>query len=414
MNRATSYGIALSACLAAACGVNNTLDQGDGLGPQSTGFENVAVCASRRHLPVTRELYCETDRPRSYTLNGACHIEEANPTRLLFTADDTGTGSVGVSNIATRTVQADLVRSEIDSLPFYHNGLVFVLHRYGFDRIDIIDPARNFARVGQHSLRRPDGVSSNPHGIAFRDDWVALVTEFGSGDLALMDFCRPPADSHVGDIDLRAYADGDGRPEMSLIVACGDTFFVTIQRLTPTFDPTDAERIVAVDGRGCTAYPDEEPLLFGGFLARQVRKDPTNEQGALFLTTGIERVDFAGRTVTWLVPPERLARVGITRFQPQSFDLHSSGDIYLAAYREDFSAVDIWRLRPGDALPQRVIVGLEARERTLEIVGDELWFGNTRRGAEGLHVYRLGDGDPVHVAGPLRTGLPPKSIMAIP
>jgi hypothetical protein len=61
-----------------------------------------------------------------------------------------------------------------------------------------------------------------------------------------------------------------------------------------------------------------------------------------------------------------------------------------------------------------VISGLNATEKTLEIVADELWFGDTTTGSEGVRVYDLTVNPPSLVAGPLSTGLPPASMLAIP
>jgi hypothetical protein len=147
-----------------------------------------------------------------------------------------------------------------------------------------------------------------------------------------------------------------------------------------------------------------------------VRQDPSDTTGhsVVVLSTGIERVDLATGSVSWIVPDTALEAAGIGGYQPQSFDFHGEDTIYLAAYRSDYSAVDVWRFDLTDDTPEVVISELNAREKTLEVIGDELWFGDTTAGQEGLRVYDLTKDPPALIAGPLGVGLPPKSMLAIP
>jgi hypothetical protein len=117
------------------------------------------------------------------------------------------------------------------------------------------------------------------------------------------------------------------------------------------------------------------------------------------------------------VPPESFAAAGIGGMrQPQSFDVDDDGAIaWLAAYDEDFVQVRLYRvaLDSGDP-PEPFADDFDSVERTLELVGDRLWYGSTRRGAPGLWVFDVSVDPPAVVAGPLDTGLPPYSVVAIP
>ncbi len=57
--------------------------------------------------------------------------------------------------------------------------------------------------------------------------------------------------------------------------------------------------------------------------------------------------------------------------------------------------------------------GFNSVERALEVIGDELWVGDSTLGASGLRVFDLTNNFEA-LAGPLTTGLPPYSMIAIP
>jgi hypothetical protein len=348
-------------------------------------------------------------------------VETTEPGRLVVTTSDDSTGGVSVVDVGDRKVQTDVALSENDSRPFFAGDQVYVIHRLGFDRIDILDPNDGFRLIGQHPVSEEAGSRSpNPQAIALASDGGAFVSNFGSPFLHVYDLEQPPGESLVKRIDLSGFADADGRPEQSLLVSCGSTLFVAARRLDNDFQRTGPEILIPIDAASCQPY--EQTLTNLGWFARAVRQDPSDHQGhtVVMLTTGLERVNLATGDVSWLVSDETLASVGIEGFQAQSFDFHGKDTVYLAAYRADYSAVDVWRISLADgpskaeAPPQVVITGLNATEKTLEIIADELWFGDTTTGGEGLRVYDLTVSPPRLVAGPLSTGLPPASMLAIP
>ena len=91
---------------------------------------------------------------------------------------------------------------------------------------------------------------------------------------------------------------------------------------------------------------------------------------------------------------------------------------YLAAYDADFSQVRLYRVSLSEGgsprVPEPFAEGFDSVERTLELVGTELWYGSTRSGAPGLWRFDASGEVPQRVAGPLATGLPPYSMVAIP
>lgn len=358
--------------------------------------------------------FCHGARPATYELTSACLVETENPGRIVLTTDDRATGGITVVDVDTRVVSADVALSETDSRPYYHDQKLYIVHRHGYDRVDLLDPSGGYSLLGQHPVLDTGGGAPNAQALAIGPDGAAFVSNFAVPELHVYDFDRPAGESLVHEIDLSGFADADGNPEQGLMVNCGGTLFVSVQRLAPDFSRTGPQSLVPIDTASCAPY--DAAIDYLGWFPRAMRRDPSDPTGhaVVVLTTGIERVDLATGNVSWIVPDTELEAAGIGGYQPQSFDFHGEDTIYLAAYRADYSAVDVWRFALTDDTHEIVISGLNAREKTLEVIGDELWFGDTTAGQEGLRVYDLTQDPPALVAGPLNVGLPPKSMLAIP
>lgn len=356
---------------------------------------------------------------------GPCVLDPPAPSRLVLTTTDFATGAISVIDLADGSVQADVAVGSTDAVPFAHGDQVIILHRYQLDRIDVLD-AESWSLVAQHALPS-QRASANPHGVAVDADAIAWVTTFAEPTLRGLDLRRPPAQAERERIDLSGFADDDGNPEASLAVTCGELVLVTAQRLDAGFAPHGTDVLIAIDPARAealdlepsTAEPDALPLL-GGWV-RQLRRDPADPQGLtlLALSTGIERIDLRSGQRHWAVSPDAMAEAGIAgRLQPQAFDVDDVGALaYLAAYDADFSQVRLYRVGLDGtvpAVPAPFADGFDSVERTLELVGTSLWYGSTRAGAPGMWRFDVSHDEPRGIAGPLSTGLPPYSLVAIP
>jgi hypothetical protein len=357
---------------------------------------------------------------------GPCDLDPPAPSRLVITTTDFVTGAITVVDLADGSVEADVAVGSTDAVPFGHGGRVIVLHRYQLDRIDVLDPT-SWSLVAQHGVPS-EGPSANPHAVAFDAEGRAWVTSFAEPTLLALDLERPPAEAEVARVDLSPLADDDGNPEASLVVACGDLLLVTAQRLDPAFVPHGPDVLITIDPARAEPIdldPDTEgvdPLpLLGGWV-RQLRRDPSDPEGLtlLALSTGIERIELRSGRRSWALSPQTMAEAGIDgRLQPQAFDVDDAGErVYLAAYDPDFSQVRLYRasLSPDGepAVPEPFAEGFDSVERTLELVGDALWYGSTRAGAPGLWRFDASGEVPQRIEGPLGTGLPPYGMVAIP
>jgi len=359
------------------------------------------------------------------TLTTPCSGPVADPGHLLITTTDFATGAVSLLDLRTGTITPDLALGSTDAVPFFQDGRAYVLHRFMIDALDVLAPD-SLALLGQIGLTVADIPSTNPHAIAFAGD-RAYVTLFAAPQLQVLDLADPANIRVEPPIDLCPLADADGNPEASLILRCGDTLFISVQRLDRDhgFALTgEHDHLAAIDrttGRLHDLGPDTpgvQPLPLLGPWAKQWRLDPQDPRGhtILVLSSGLERVDLATHTVTWAVPPERLTSLGVTDYrQPQAFDI-TAEHLYLATYTADFADVLLARVSlTTDAEPERFADGLQSVEQTLEVVGDTLWFGDRSHARAGMRAWDITVSPPApRFDQPLSTGLAPYSLVAIP
>jgi hypothetical protein len=360
-------------------------------------------------------------------LDAPCVLDVPSPTRLLLTTTDFSTGAVSIVDLAAQAIERDVAGATVDSVPTWHDGLGILVNRYQFDSIARLDPERAWASAGVVPIESSCSTTPNPQAIAFDGEGLAYVSSLDVPELAVLDLDAPPSSARIGTIDLRAITDDDDNPDAGLVVACGDTLWVSVQRLDSGYSYVGPDELVPID-LATQRVIDLDPardgaqgILSRGAWIRQLRLDPTDPAGhrLLALSTGIERIDLAAGTTQWLVAPEAFAaaRLGAPR-QLQAFDIDAEARMaYVAAYDEPPQQVQLYQVAldgSEPAVPVAFADGFDSVERTLELVDDRLWYGSTRRGAPGLWVFDVTQAPPAVVAGPLDTGLPPYSLVAIP
>jgi hypothetical protein len=167
--------------------------------------------------------------------------------RAVVATTDFQTGILAVLRTAApRRVRQPDTPIHSDAVIRSAGGQLVVVNRFLGDNIQVLDPARGF----QTRLQCSTGVASNPHDIAAVAPDKAYVTRYGRPELWVVD---PTASGCArfrrGAIDLGAFADADGLPEMSQMAVVGDRLFVSVQRLDRGrgFAPTGPSRVVVID-----------------------------------------------------------------------------------------------------------------------------------------------------------------------
>ena len=327
-------------------------------------------------------------------------------------ATDFTAGSFGTIGLdAPRPVMPAMPARQIgsDAVARVFNGLVYVVNRIGADTVQVLDPAADFATRSQCST----GAGSNPNDIAFLNAGKAYVPLFGRATLLVV---NPSARSDctdfvLGSIDLSAYADADGIPDMSQIAVAGNRVYVSLQRLA-NFVPAAAGAIVEID-----AATDQVVRVieltgrnpFGQTQGLTVRK------GAILVSTvgtfgtndgGIERIDLASGQSQGFVITEQQIGGEVTDFV---FTADDGG--YAILSRPDFSnALVRFSLADGHAsepLATGSLSDIELNDR------GELFLADRDLSRPGVRIWRSGDGVEV-TAAPLSVTLPPFSIVFVP
>ena len=190
---------------------------------------------------------------------------------ILVSTTDFSSGSTSSIDLGTAVPTSNVESIHSDAVIRYYNGLAYAVNRTGADNIQILDPCDNFDTVNQFST----GNGSNPQDIVFISPTVAYVTRYELGTVLKM---NPQTGATLGTINVGAFADADGIPEMNQMFRFGDRLYVTLQRLDrPNFySPTDHSSVVIIDLDTDTVV-DADPIAAGVQAITLVRTNPYSE-----------------------------------------------------------------------------------------------------------------------------------------
>lgn len=127
----------------------------------------------------------------------------------------------------------------ISDLTLAANGPYFyVIERYQADNVSKYQIDAPSTRLWQCSTLGAGETSSNPHDLVFVSSSKAYLTRYGTAKLWIVNpSAADCASFKIGEIDLSAFADADGIPEMDKGVIVGNKLFITLQRLDSTWVP---------------------------------------------------------------------------------------------------------------------------------------------------------------------------------
>ncbi|QTA82614.1 WD40-like repeat-containing [Desulfonema limicola] len=151
-----------------------------------------------------------------------------------------------------RTVQNNLLPTDTSdiSLSAYKN-FFYRLERYQADNIIKFDINAPDVPVWQFSaMDENETGSSNPYGLFFVNSQKAYLLRYGTAKAWIVNpGASTQAEFKIGELDLSAYADSDGIPEMNYGVIIGNKFFILLQRLDRdnNFFPSNTPYIAVFD-----------------------------------------------------------------------------------------------------------------------------------------------------------------------
>ena len=335
---------------------------------------------------------------------------------LFVITTDFSTGSTAFLAADAAEAEVNLLGIHSDAVGHYHDGRVYIVNRLGQDNILVLDAMDLRTPLTQFSV----GNGANPHDIEIVAPDKAYVTRYDTASLLIV---NPHDGAELGEIDLSAFADADGLPEVSQIVRVGDRLYLSCQRLDRNggWGPADVSYLIVVDLATDTLVdvdPDAEGVQGIALSAANPNSMAVvGEQIAVGVVVGfgdrsggVEIVDTATNRSLGLAVSEEDLGGDIT-----SMVLVDKNRGYAVVADENFAN----GVRPFDLSSGTVGAPLENISGgfipNLAVDGDRLIVADrgsfSDPASAGLKFYDAATG--AFLSGPVDTGLPPQNIVVL-
>ena len=335
---------------------------------------------------------------------------------LFVITTDFSTGSTAFLAANAAEAEVNLLGIHSDAVGHYHDGRVYIVNRLGQDNILVLDAMDLRTPLTQFSV----GNGANPHDIEIVAPDKAYVTRYDAASLLIV---NPQNGAELGEIDLSAFADADGLPEVSQIVRVGDRLYLSCQRLDRNggWGPVDVSYLIVVDLATDTLVdvdPDAEGMQGIALSAANPNSMAVvGEQIAVGVVVGfgdraggVEIVDTATNRSLGLAVSEEDLGGDIT-----SMVLVDQDRGYAVVADENFAN----SVRPFELSSGTVGASLENISGgfipSLAVDGDRLIVADRGSFADpasaGLKFYDAATG--AFLSGPIDTGLPPQDIVVL-
>ena len=335
---------------------------------------------------------------------------------LFVITTDFSTGSTAFLATNAAEAEVNLLGIHSDAVGHYHDGRVYIVNRLGQDNILVLDAMDLRTPLTQFSV----GNGANPHDIEIVAPDKAYVTRYDAASLLIV---NPQDGAELGEIDLSAFADADGLPEVSQIVRVGDRLYLSCQRLDRNggWGPVDFSYLIVVDLATDTLVdvdPDAEGMQGIALSAANPNSMAVvGEQIAVGVVVGfgdraggVEIVDTATNRSLGLAVSEGDLGGDIT-----SMVLVDQNRGYAVVADENFAN----SVRPFELSSGAVGAPLENISGgfipSLAVDGDRLIVADrgsfSDPASAGLKFYDAATG--AFLSGPIDTGLPPQDIVVL-
>ncbi len=193
----------------------------------------------------TTEIHDAHDDTRQYP--------HAETTEVVITtvAPDYSAGSVSlISATEPHVARNNLVQVGSDLAIKTYGEYFYLIERFNADSITKFHHSAPSTPIWQFSTQDPgDATSRNPHDLVFANANEAYVLRYGATSAWIVNpGVSLEGNFKVGELDLSAYADGDGIPEMDQGIIVKGKLFITLQRqdTTDAFNWVPGDAYVAV------------------------------------------------------------------------------------------------------------------------------------------------------------------------
>jgi hypothetical protein len=174
--------------------------------------------------------------------SGSAGSISAGSDNAFILTTDFVTGAYSTIDTTSRSATNSLGTTHGDAAAFDYEGKVYILNRLGADNLQVVDPANGFATTAQYSV----GSGTNPFGIAFESSTLAYVTRYADASLLII---NPSTGENLFTLDMTAFADADGIPEMAAVTIKNGKLYVAVQRLDRNnfFTPAGGSLVAVYD-----------------------------------------------------------------------------------------------------------------------------------------------------------------------
>lgn len=132
-----------------------------------------------------------------------------------------------------RAVQTDLLPTISDITVAAYGSFFYRIEKFNADNVAKFSMSSPDTPIWQFStMDDTDMATSNPYDMVFVSDQKAYLLRYGSTRAWIVNpSATTQADFKIGELDLSAYADSDGIPEMTSAVIVRGKLFIVMQRL---------------------------------------------------------------------------------------------------------------------------------------------------------------------------------------
>jgi len=298
-------------------------------------------------------------------------------------------------------------------------GLHWIVNGSPVDEIQTVDP-----ETWETVRRVPLGDGADPHDIVLVSEAKAYVSLHGRPYVLVMD---PGTGATVDSLDLSAFADPDGIPDMSRLEKVGDLVFVQLQRLDHSGgwgEPVAPSMLAVIDAVQDTLV-DSDPAVEGTQAIVLTGLYPVNDMQAegdrLFVVEqgSLEMIDPDGGIDVIDVPELRslgfLTTEGLLGGHTDCFVLVSPTKGYAVTHTDLLLSSHLTPFSRDDGSPGgEVFAIVESRTDQLayDPVTDYLYFPDGTTGSPGIRVFDART-DAMLTPSAIATGLPPRDVLVV-
>lgn len=240
---------------------------------------------------------------------------------IATAASDFGSSDIEIVDLKAEPLSAInglASTAESDITVAAHGGNYYRIGRFNIDNITKWNITDTTAMLWQYSARTADEVSANPYDLIFASKTKAYLIRLDSPLIWIVNpEAAVQAEFKIGEIDMSAYSDSDGLPEVAGGVIADGKLYVHMQRLNRdnNFAPENTAYVAVIDTTTDTEIDTQQDngVLKGIPLTTRnpQRIEYLNDTGVLVqsvgnffpaeYTGGIEKIDINDFSTTLLI-----------------------------------------------------------------------------------------------------------------